>query len=172
MRFSNMIDDYYIAPRIFRSDNAGFTWSNVGGWLNDLKPPSPWGGKNYGAHRVVVDQGADHVFVGTGAGVFYTTDGGLSWISTGMNENVVDIAYDPARRVLYAAAYGKGVYATKPGASSIWRPISEGLESCAFTFLKFDATGSLLYAGTTDRGVWRLEAADHNAASPQWTRYR
>src|SRR6185503_11883941 len=54
------------------------------------------------------------LFVGTDVGVFFSTDGGVTWLSAGTelpNVPVTDLEYRVASNALYAATFGRGIYA-------------------------------------------------------------
>ena len=59
----------------------------------------------------MIDDGPNHFFIGTDAGVFETTDAGLTWLSSGLPNVVVhDLSYNPATKQLVAATFGRGLF--------------------------------------------------------------
>ena len=91
------------AAHVFLTTNAGQSWNSVSGNLLDMPVSAV----------VMIDDGPNHFFVGTDAGAFETTDGGLSWTSTpsGLPNVVVnDLSYNPVSRQLVVATYGRGLF--------------------------------------------------------------
>lgn len=92
--------------RIFRTTNYGVNWTNVTGTL-----PS-----GVGAQALAVDwdwNPSPSLYVGSGAGVYVSLDGGGTWIKDGAdlpNVNVQDLVIDPVRRTIAAGTYGRGVW--------------------------------------------------------------
>ena len=89
------------AVHVYLTTNAGQSWTSVSGNLPDM-PVSA---------AVMIDDGTNHFFIGTDAGVFETTDGGLTWVS-GQLPNVVvtDLSYNPTTKQLVAATLGRGLF--------------------------------------------------------------
>jgi photosystem II stability/assembly factor-like uncharacterized protein len=90
--------------RVFRSDDAGATWSPIGASL----PPVPVNALLRSPRR------ADILYVGTDVGVFMTEDAGVSWRSLGAGmplAPVVDIIFDHRQGRLLAATHGRSIYA-------------------------------------------------------------
>ncbi len=88
---------------VFLTTNAGQTWTSVSGNLLDMPVNAV----------AMIDDGPNHFFIGSDAGVFETTDGGLSWTSTptGLPNVVVhDLSYNPTTKQLVAATYGRGLF--------------------------------------------------------------
>lgn len=93
----------YSADGIFRTTNAGQTWTSITGNL----PAIP---KN--ALQVLPHDPAS-MFVGTDLGCYATTNGGQTWtiLSQGMpNVVVADLEYQKATGRLRAATHGRSVY--------------------------------------------------------------
>ncbi len=94
------------------------------------------------------------VFAGTEAGIFKSTDGGISWSpsSTGLtNLTITSLAASGSR--IFAGTYGSGVFASADTGLH-WQPISNGLNTP--TILSLVAVGKLVYAGTMGGGVVAL----------------
>ncbi|GMV25432.1 MAG: hypothetical protein AMXMBFR58_14630 [Phycisphaerae bacterium] len=90
--------------RIFRTTNYGVNWTNVTGSL-----PS-----GVAAQAIAIDwdwNPTPGLYVGSGAGVYVSLNGGVSWIKDGAdlpNVNVQDLTIDPVRRTIAAGTYGRG----------------------------------------------------------------
>lgn len=92
---------------VFKSTDAGTTWTNVSAGLINAYVRSLKALSN------------TVVFCGTNDGVFKTTDGGLSWSQSLLTAfSVRSLAYDGGSGNLYAASFGTGLYkSTNQGAS-------------------------------------------------------
>ena len=93
-------------------------------------------------------------------GAFRSTDGGTTWaqVAAGMdpNEALYDLVADPNRPgVLYASSWYSGVFVTTDSGDT-WRQIANGLDMKGMRQLALSADGSVLYAATIARGVYRL----------------
>ncbi len=104
-----------------------------------------------------MDQGK--IFAGVEAGKIYTTtDGGQNWqnLSNGLSANtpIVALAETPNDAYLYASGAG-GVFMSSDNGLS-WKAISTGLPKydVVDTLALGDASGSVIYAGTTNSGVY------------------
>jgi photosystem II stability/assembly factor-like uncharacterized protein len=88
---------------VFRTVNAGQSWSSASGNLPDLP-----------VNAVLLDPvSRAFVLVGTDLGVFVSADSGSTWtvIDDGMpNVAVFDLAYNPATASLVAATHGRGMF--------------------------------------------------------------
>jgi PKD repeat protein len=95
---------------VFRTVDAGQTWTDVSGNLPDVPVSS-----------FAVDPGdPNDLFAGTDAGVFRSTDGGASWSSFNQglpNVSVYDLRFHPGTGDLIAATYGRGLFRVAPGAT-------------------------------------------------------
>jgi photosystem II stability/assembly factor-like uncharacterized protein len=133
---------------LYRSDDSGKTWKNVG-----LKTSEHIG-------RIAIDpKDSNTVYVaaqgplwgpGGDRGLFKTTDGGKTWkkiLSISDNTGVTDIVIDPQNpETLYAAAYQRRRH--------MWTLINGGPESALYKSTDAGATWNQLKAGlpTTDLG--------------------
>ena len=91
------------ATHVFLTTNAGLAWTSVNGNLLDMPVNAV----------VMIDDGPNHFFVGADAGVFETTDGGLTWSNTpsGLPNAVVhDLSYNPTTKQLVVATWGRGLF--------------------------------------------------------------
>lgn len=94
------------SDRLFRTDDGGLTWLPAGGSLPAGLTPK----------ALAVDWRLQprHLYVGTGAGVQVSTDGGANWTAAtaGMpNVNATDLVVRDFDRSIVVATYGRGVYA-------------------------------------------------------------
>jgi len=133
---------------VYRSDDGGRTWKNVG-----LKLSEHIG-------RIVIDpRNSDHVYIaaqgplwsaGGDRGLFKTTDGGKTWknlLSISENTGVTDVALDPNNPdTLYAASYQRRRH--------VWTLINGGPESALYKSTDAGATWNKMRAGlpTTEMG--------------------
>jgi hypothetical protein len=90
---------------VLKTDNAGVTWTSVTGTL-------PSGVR---ANALAIDwvPVTPTIFVGSGAGAYHSTDGGLTWTKNGAelpNVNVADLYIDPVKRTITAGTYGRGAW--------------------------------------------------------------
>jgi len=88
-------------PYVLKTTDGGASWANVAGNL----PEAP-------VNDIVALDST--LFVGTDVGVFASTDGGVTWQSAGTelpNVPVTDLEYRVASNALYAATFGRGIYA-------------------------------------------------------------
>ncbi len=92
--------------RIFLTTNYGVTWTSVTGTL-------PAGA---GAQALAIDwdwNPTPGMYVGSGAGVYVSLNGGANWIKDAAdlpNVNVQDLYIDPIRRTIAAGTYGRGAW--------------------------------------------------------------
>lgn len=98
----------YGTPHVYKSTDAGKTWSNISSNLPDIP-----------TQAVCVDPlNPSDIYVGTDLGVYRTQDGGANWESwfEGMPyAMVLDVVYSPVDRRIRAATFGSGVYQRKLG---------------------------------------------------------
>jgi hypothetical protein len=91
--------------RVWRTDNFGVTWTNVSTGLTT----------GVGAKALAVDWRFDPpgMFVGSGAGVWWSYDGGLVWTKDGSdlpNVNIGDLAISATAGTITAGTYGRGAW--------------------------------------------------------------
>ncbi|MCC6675604.1 MAG: hypothetical protein IT436_00545 [Phycisphaerales bacterium] len=91
--------------RVFRTTNFGVSWTNVTGSL-------PTGVR---ANALAIDWGVSPpgLYVGSGAGMYFSLDGGASWTknnATFPNVNVGDLFIDATARTITAGTYGRGAW--------------------------------------------------------------
>ena len=83
-----------------------------------------------------------------------STDGGGHWrVLTARGLGIQALVVDPERsRTVYAGTGGRGILRSTDGGAS-WRPFGKRLPSRSISTLVFDATGTVLYAGTNGAGL-------------------
>ena len=91
-------------PHVFKSTNAGASWTNISGNL----PDAP-------VNAIAVDL-INHniVYIGSDVGVFYTIDG-IEWSSLGEGLPIVpvnDLKIHPTENYLVAGTHARGIYKT------------------------------------------------------------
>jgi photosystem II stability/assembly factor-like uncharacterized protein len=101
-------------PRVFKTVNAGVTWTSITGNLPDGVSP----------HALAVDFRAnpDKLYAGTDYGVWTSSDGGVTWIkdSAGLpNTTVWDLQLDLADDVAVAATHGRGMWRATLGVGPV-----------------------------------------------------
>jgi len=91
---------------VFKTANAGATWTDVSGNLPDLP-----------AHTFAVDdRRGGRIYVGTDRGVYESSDGGTTWstFKVGLpNVQVTTLELNPGLDILMAGTYGRGVFEIK-----------------------------------------------------------
>ncbi len=96
----------YGTPHVFKSANAGASWSDI---TNNL-PDAP-------ANALQVHpQNSNQLFLGTDIGVFMSEDAGQTWQPAGNNfptVQVVAIQINLKTNRVYAATHGRGVYSAQ-----------------------------------------------------------
>lgn len=90
---------------VFKTTNAGLTWTNVTGNL----PDNP-------VNSIILDpSNPNTLYAGTDVGVFMTTNGGVTWGLLASGMPVVSswqISFDPSHRTLAAGTHGRGAFTT------------------------------------------------------------
>jgi Sortilin, neurotensin receptor 3, len=90
-------------PYVLKTTDGGTTWASIVGNL----PQAP-------VNDIVVVGSA--LYVGTDVGVFRSANGGATWRTAGNglpNVPVTDLEYRAASNALYAATFGRGIYALR-----------------------------------------------------------
>jgi photosystem II stability/assembly factor-like uncharacterized protein len=154
---------------LLKSTDGGANWNGIWDYTNGLQS---------GINALLIDPanpgifyaGIGDAFAGAAIGFFKSTDGGATWINTGLtNTAVIVLAMDPTNSsTLYAVT--QGIY-TKPvgfrgmfkstDAGATWSPINNGLDRLAqvgatIVSLAIDPTDpGTLYAATSGDGVYR-----------------
>src|SRR5256885_10222887 len=106
------------------------------------------------------------LYAGTGGGgVFKSTNGGGSWVNTGLTNNlfVTTLAIDPQAPATLYAGGGNGVFKSTDGGGS-W---TAAYFSFSVTTLAIDPqTPATLYAGTYGGGAYKRRSGEHTAGIP------
>jgi photosystem II stability/assembly factor-like uncharacterized protein len=90
-------------PYVFRSTDNGDNWTNI---TSNLPPIA------VNDIYILKQQNDDVLFVGTDAGVYFTTNGGSSWDRLGTNMPLIpifDMDYDIKNNKLIAATFARGI---------------------------------------------------------------
>ncbi len=152
--FANTIYVGTDTGRVWRTDDAGATWTQLTGL------PTRW------VNAIVVDPAdKNHAYVAfsgyregdEAANVYETHDAGATWtnISQNLPNGPVEmITYDAAHDVLYAAT-DVGIFDHKD-ADSAWYKVSVGLPDVPVLDVKLSGDGKFLFAATFGRSVWKL----------------
>lgn len=91
--------------RVARTINGGVSWTDVTGNL-----PTGVSGT---ALEIDWNRTTPHLYLGSGAGLYLSTDGGATWIKNGPdfpNVNVGDIVIDTVARTVTVGTYGRGTW--------------------------------------------------------------
>jgi photosystem II stability/assembly factor-like uncharacterized protein len=155
---------------LYLSQDGGDTWQRLEGldaavfpFVND---PEYYPTLEPMVYDVLIDPfDSQTLYVATiQAGVFRSEDGGTTWVqaAAGMdpNEPLYDLVADPNRQgVLYASSWLSGVFVSTDAGQS-WRSLVNGLDMKGMRQLALSSDGTVLYAGTISRGVYRLGQLD------------
>ena len=129
---------------IFRSADAGVTWSGAAAGLSSLR-----------AVAVAADPTDDRVaFAGTyqggepAGGVFKTTDGGATWVPSGdglVNHQITALRIDPAAALrVCAGTVAGGLFRTADGGAT-WHDVSSGIVTGSTVIaIEIDAASNIL----------------------------
>ncbi|MHC4205714.1 MAG: WD40/YVTN/BNR-like repeat-containing protein [Planctomycetota bacterium] len=145
------------SSKVFRSNDAGNTWSDITDNLTVLN--SQIYSYDDTVNAIWVSP-YDHetLLVGTPKGVFQRTvvgrDLSSTWIPTTVEHPTVDFTYDLAEDTVYAATT-EGVYSTNDDGAT-WQALNEGLDCLDILCIDIDSENRLLYVGTNGGSVWRL----------------
>ncbi|MCL4506455.1 MAG: hypothetical protein M1434_08410 [Chloroflexi bacterium] len=103
-----------------------------------------------------VDTDSGALYAGSNAGVFKSTDGGVTWLPASQGLPGIDIQYlmyDSKTRTLYAVLFGVGLFRSTDGAAS-WQGIGQGMRSNQLLSVAVDPRTGLLYAGLQGYGMY------------------
>ena len=141
---------------LFRSGDRGVNWmpatTDLGVGAAD---PS-----RLDVHTIVIEPSAPfRVWVGTGYGVYFSTNRGTNWTqaNSGLTDRrVLSLAIDPAATSsLYVGTVSAGVFRSTDRGGS-WTAINKGLTNLEVRSLAIDPLSpSTLYAGTREAGIFR-----------------
>lgn len=150
--FTYYVPKEYRAKGMYRSTDAGRTWSVVGG--------GAFGGVE-SINSIVID--ARRVVAGTSRGVFVSDDAGSTWraSSSGLADTRVWVMLADPRDGgrLYAGTWGGGLFVSRDGAAT-WEPAGHNKvgfhEDRVFSLAPDRGTTGGLYIGTGD-GLFRYD---------------
>ena len=137
---------------VYRSDDNGLSWFHPDSLGHTLK--------NLFVRRVVAWPGqSGHLYVGTGGGVYETTDGAFSWkpdtLGMPASLSIRSLALVPGSpATLYAGSDSSGVYRSTDGGLN-WVATNSGLTSLFVHDLLVDSMRALTVYAATDSGVFR-----------------
>lgn len=144
-----------VLTELFRSNNGGQAWSRV-------TPP-------IFANNLEFDpQDANVIYAATPAGVYITTNGGLSWTTLGnglpsFSSHVVRV--DPTDPNTLFCGTDVGIYkSTDKGLN--WSKFGAGLPSASVYDIRIMKDGSALRAATHGRGMWELQIPSNGNNPP------
>lgn len=162
--------EYDSSAHVFRTNNFGATWTNIGTTLPDIP-----------VNDLIIDpQIRSHLYIATDMNVMYTTDGGSDWNIFGSSLPVVtvhDLAFHPNARELVAFTHGRSVYTIQvagkgftnqyltlaPRWNLVSNPLQETNDSVGILFpssggqaFSFDSLSGYLTSSTMvpGRGYW------------------
>jgi photosystem II stability/assembly factor-like uncharacterized protein len=114
---------YAYAPLIYRSTNAGATWTNV--------TPAAAATDYYGQSVAVGPTDANLVLFGTLYGMYRSTDGGANWTKVSTYNYFYQVTFSPANpNYVYAGGYQSFYRSTNAGLT--WSTSSTGLAAVAY----------------------------------------
>lgn len=136
---------------LYKSIDSGASWQQIGTGLPEVPIRS-----------LAIDP-ADRTVLYAGtykSGIYRSTDSGQSWshTSSGLNPeaNITSIIVDRANPgVVYASGRLSGVYVSTDSGLT-WQDISTGLDTKEILQLALSTDGTVLYAGTSGDGAYRL----------------
>ncbi len=132
-----------VGGRLFKSSDGGVNWSQING---NLPAGFIW--------TIKVNTAGD-IYLGTEAGIFYSTDGGVTWISPALTINYIrSIEINDVNGDMYAGTWGAGMYKSTDNGVT-WTQFNSGLGSgTVVTSVAADIFGNI-YAGTFGKGVFK-----------------
>lgn len=134
-------------------------------------PPAPLvASPSFGATVVGVQMHPDDAntaFVATNLGVFWTTNGGATWINiTGnlplLNPSTLrtlEFVTSPAGNSVVVGSLNGAFHANASSGYTVWQRIGTGLPTVPVYELHYSRSDDVLAAGTLGRGAWKLRNA-------------
>lgn len=153
-------------PHVYRSPDQGSTWVDISGNLPDLPV-------NVIALDPVLQ---DHIFVGTDAGVYYTTNGGVNWWGLGDglgNVAVMAMKIHEGTRKLVAGTYGLSAYKIDLDGINVEIPrvnpetVNSGLSVFPNPFMSGQSAGTKISFTTKTSGKVTVSINDINGKEIQ-----
>jgi photosystem II stability/assembly factor-like uncharacterized protein len=140
----------FVVGGVYRSSDQGTTWFfSAAGLREDASGRS--------IYSLVVDPIDGAVFAGTGAGLFKSPNGGISWVPSGLDGiQISSLRFDPlVSSTLYAGSYGGGVFKSTDRGTT-WFPIIAGLTNMNVGAIEVDPIRrNTVYVGTYGGGIFR-----------------
>src|SRR5882762_2376698 len=137
---------------VYRSDDNGLSWFNPDSLRHTLQ-------NLFVRHLVAWPGQSGHLYVGSGGGVYESTDGGFTWkpdtLGLPPSFSVRSLALVPGSpATLYAGSDSSGVYRSIDGGLN-WVAKSSGITSSFIHDLLVDSVRPLTVYAATDSGVFR-----------------
>lgn len=158
-----------VTPGLYRSDDGGKHWQHL------EIPPG-----DIAIQGIAVDEKDNqHVFIGTGAGLYESTDGGISWVrNTSLDEltgsiyihpelaqeemqpsMILDVKFDPFNEdVVYVSSTPGGVYKSEDGGAT-WQHTPAGMDpnEIVYELLPDPNRSGVIYASSAFSGIFVSE---------------
>ncbi|MFH0991602.1 MAG: hypothetical protein V1799_16470 [bacterium] len=135
-----------IQSKLYKSTNAGETWNEI--LAMEIS-------KNSITALQYDPLKPERVLAATRTGLFLSEDGASSWSKAKENIAVTSLVADAKKPGRFFAGTPKGVLASEDGGKS-WSEMNKGLTVKSVLCLEFDSKNSILYAGTSNGGVMRM----------------
>ncbi len=154
--FASKVDYGFFLPvphnKLLKSTNGGSTWANTGTGLDTTVD----------AKAIKIDPTNTNVmYVGNAKGIYKSTDGGVTFSLTGLNNlNVTSICISSASaNVIYAGTWS-GVY-TSTNSGTSWTALPT-FSNAIFSLIQLPTNPQILFAGTYAAGI--LKSIDGGAS--------
>ncbi|HXH94352.1 MAG TPA: hypothetical protein VNN25_22435 [Thermoanaerobaculia bacterium] len=145
---------------IYKSIDGGTTWTATGRPAGGVTPTT-----------VIIDPfDSGHLFSWSGSSAFESTDGGANWSSIVVagGRQAITLAFDPSApgRIYSSGAdnNGVGTIDRSNDGGKTWFSLRTGLGRGLNTIFVVAPGGNMLYAGSTNGGVWAFHFARARAA--------
>ncbi len=132
---------------LYKSTDYGLTWTTLSNGL----PSAPVSS--------ILIKNCTEIFLGTGYlwnghGVYYSDNGGDSWIQRGLNDQVVYSLVMDTSGIIFAGTMKNGVYRSSDNGKT-WELLNNGLINKNIYRLKINHQNVLIAASETDGGIFR-----------------
>jgi photosystem II stability/assembly factor-like uncharacterized protein len=129
---------------VYKSTDGGASWTPSGAGL----PPS-------GVKNLIVDAAGGALYAQSYSDTYRSTDGGASWSQVA--SSTVAVAIDPTRSSTVYVGSGSGALVRRSlTALATAVSFATGLPASTDAILAVDRDGATVYAGTYNRGLWRV----------------